>query len=268
MDQQKSHPPTIFRVLLSLSILVIILLVSLLLGTIQKPVAAPPPLPTGSPANPVKKFNTLIFGTTTPSPTVTFTATATVTSTSTPNPDHVNIKIRGHIQAYHLSCEASASVDWANYFGVTIYEYTFQTLLPHSDNPDYGFVGDVNSKWGQVPPYAYGVYAGPVADLLRQYGLPAQAVKGYTLAEVKQKLAESKPIMVWVIGNMEWSKAKEYVDSKGNKTLVAPFEHVVILTGYDKDKIRYMSEGSFYDAPTDVFLTSWGVLGNMAVIYD
>jgi uncharacterized protein YvpB len=159
-------------------------------------------------------------------------------------------------------------VDWANFFGVTFYEYEFQTSLPHSDNPDYGFVGDVNSVWGQVPPYAYGVYAGPVADLLQHYGLPAKAVKGYSLQEVKQKLAEGKPIIAWVIGNVEGGVPVSYTDSEGRTTVVAAFEHVVILTGYDQDSIRYMTNGRFYDTPTSVFLNSWGVLGNMAVIYD
>jgi uncharacterized protein YvpB len=176
--------------------------------------------------------------------------------------------ITGHRQVYHLGCEAGASIDWANYFDVPIIEYTFQVSLPHSDNPDYGFVGDVNSDWGQVPPYAYGVYAGPVADLLQQYGLPAKAVKGYTLEEVKRKLAESKPILVWVIGNMEGGIPATFTDSQGRSTIVAAYEHVVILTGYAKDTIRYMTNGRFYDTPTSVFLNSWGVLGNMAVIYD
>lgn len=205
----------------------------------------------------------------TPTPTQKPTEAHASTSTpSVPPPDSFYIiNITGHRQAYSLSCEASVAVDWANYFGVGIFEYTFQTSLPHSDNPDYGFVGDVNSLWGQVPPNAYGVYAGPVADLLQQYGLPALAVKGYTLEEVKSKLADSKPIIVWVIGNMESSIPVEYTDSQGRTTLVAAYEHVVILTGYDRDSIRYMTNGRFYDIPTDVFLNSWGVLGNMAVVY-
>ena len=190
------------------------------------------------------------------------------TQTSTPIPNSFYIKMTGHRQVYHLGCEAGASVDWANYFGVSFYEYTFQTSLPHSDNPDYGFVGDVNSDWGQVPPFAYGVYAGPVADLLQTYGLPAKAVKGYTLKEVKQKLAESKPIIVWVIGNMVGGIPAQYTDSQGRTTVVAAYEHVVILTGYSQDTIRYMTNGRFYDTPTSVFLNSWGVLGNIAIIHE
>jgi uncharacterized protein YvpB len=57
-------------------------------------------------------------------------------------------------------------------------------------------------------------------------------------------------------------------DKQGNAVIVAPYEHVVILIGYDETNITYMNNGNFFTVPIDVFLTSWGVLGNMAVIYD
>jgi uncharacterized protein YvpB len=186
-------------------------------------------------------------------------------------PDAFRIKgLIGHKQAYSLSCEAATAVDWAGYFGVDIMEYDFLVALPISENPDYGFVGDVNSPWGQIPPYAYGVHSGPVAELLVEFGLPAKSVKGYTLDEVRQKLSESKPVIAWVIGRMVWSPSVEYVDSEGRIAVVAPYEHAVILTGYDviADTIRFMSNGKFYDVPTETFLTSWAVLGNMAVIHE
>lgn len=177
--------------------------------------------------------------------------------------------ISGHVQTYELGCEASAAVDWAGYYDVLIYESTFQFGLPLSDNPELGFVGNVTTDgWGQIPPDAYGVHAEPIAELLREYGLPAQAVKGMTLEDVKAELAEGDPIIAWVIGNMVYSAPVKYVDKAGNAVTVAPYEHVVILTGYDEANITYMNNGNFFSVPVDVFLTSWGVLGNMAVIYE
>jgi len=177
--------------------------------------------------------------------------------------------ISGHEQTYQLGCEASAAVDWARYFGVLIYESTFQFDLPLSDNPELGFVGNVTTDgWGQIPPDAYGVHAPPIAELLREYGLPAQAVRGMTLEDVKSELAEGNPIIAWVIGNMVYSDPVKYIDKQGNTVTVAPYEHVVILVGYDESTITYMNSGFFYSVPIDVFLTSWGVLGNMAVIHD
>jgi len=182
---------------------------------------------------------------------------------------HYISAIIGHKQTYELGCEASAAVDWAGFFGVPIFESTFQYALPLSDNPDFGFVGEVTTDgWGQIPPYAYGVHAGPIADALVEFGLPALAVTNYSIEEVKQQLSEDKPIIAWVIGNIEYSEPVEYVDTEGRVAVVAPYEHVVILTGYNSTHLRYMNNGKFYDTPIEVFLTSWGVLGNMAVIYD
>ena len=75
--------------------------------------------------------------------------------------------IWGHRQYFGIGCETSAAVDWADYFGVTVSEFNFQLRLPISDNPDLGFVGSVNGPWGQVPPYAYGVHAAPIAAVLQ-----------------------------------------------------------------------------------------------------
>ena len=223
----------------------------------------------------------------TPFPAVSNTITLPSTSTpfpertetslpnNTPTPTLVEIPESFYItdfsgtgQYFALGCEASAAVDWANYFGVTIYEYNFQHELPLSDNPDLGFVGDAKGPWGQVPPYAYGVHAAPVAELLRNYGLPAVGEKGLTLEQVKASLAQSKPVIAWVIGNMVGGIPYEYTDKEGNKTIVAAYEHVVILTGYSQENIRYLNNGRFYEVPVDVFMNSWGVLGNMAVLHE
>jgi len=181
--------------------------------------------------------------------------------------EHYIINISGHRQYYGIGCEASAATDWAAYFGVNIVESHFQFQLPLSDNPDYGFVGLVTDPWGQVPPYSYGVHAYPVANLLRSgYGMRALGIKGFSLEQFKAELAADRPVIAWVIGNMEGGIPYEYTDKAGRKVTVAAYQHVVIVTGYDQDSIRYMNNGKFYDIPTQYFENSWGVLGNMVVI--
>jgi uncharacterized protein YvpB len=170
-----------------------------------------------------------------------------------------------HKQYFPLGCETSAAVDWAGWFGVSINEYEFQTSLPLSDNPDLGFVGDVYGPWGQVPPYAYGVHAEPVAALLREYGLDAQAQKNYTLDEIKSQISQNRPVIAWVIGNMVGGIPHEYTDSQGNTAIVAAYEHVVIVIGYNEYYIRYLNNGWMYEIPIEYFENSWGVLENMVV---
>jgi len=165
-----------------------------------------------------------------------------------------------------LDCESAAAVDWASYLGKTIDEYEFQHGLPISDNPNIGFVGYSTGPWGQVPPYAYGVHAGPIADRLQQYGLNAVAVKGTTLDQVKRELVAGRPVIAWVIGNCVGGIPYEYTDKQGNKVTVAAYEHVIILYGFDGDNLYYFNAGKRYIIPSAVFQNSWGVLGNMVIV--
>jgi uncharacterized protein YvpB len=174
--------------------------------------------------------------------------------------------IWGHHQYFAIGCEAAVVRDWAHYFGVEVHESNFQFQLPVSDNPDYGFVGSVTDPWGQVPPYSYGVHAFPVANLLRSgYGMKARSVKEFTLDQLKIEIAANRPVIAWVVGNVVGGVPYEYTDKQGRKVTVAAYEHVVIVTGYTKESIRYMNNGRFYDIPTRYFENSWKILGNMVV---
>jgi len=205
------------------------------------------------------------------SPTAAQLAQLTPTQPATPTPlpaEHTIRGITGHKQYFTLGCEAATAKDWANYLGYDFNEFEFQYRLPLSDNPDNGFVGDVNAPWGQVPPYGYGVHAGPLADLLNAYGIPARAYKDYTLEQIIAKVAQDKPVIAWVIGNVVGGVPYEYTDKEGRKVTVAAYEHVVIVTGFNEQKLRYMTNGKFFETPKEVFLNSWGVLSNMVIVND
>lgn len=173
--------------------------------------------------------------------------------------------IGGQKQKYSLSCEARAAVDWAAYFGFPIDEDEFLRRLPASDNPDFGFVGDVNGRWGQIPPDAYGVHAGPVAFLLRHYGLNAHAYQGLTWDQLRAQIAAGKPVITWVTGHVGPGIPVAYTASDGRTTTVARFEHTVILIGYTPDTVTLLDGSKIYTRPVQVFLDSWAVLGNMAI---
>ena len=173
--------------------------------------------------------------------------------------------IGGRKQQYALSCEARSAADWAAFFGFAIDEDEFLHRLPISDNPDFGFVGDINGQWGQTPPNAYGVHAGPVAFLLRRYGLNAHAYKGLTWDHLRAQIAAGKPVIVWVVGHVERGKAVEYTAADGRTTIVARYEHTVILVGYTAEAVTLLDGSKIYTRPLSVFLDSWAVLGNMAI---
>jgi len=255
---------------------ILILLGAIAWGTVRLESRPTTPAATALPVKtlPITKTPNLLEPTR-PAPTVTALPTRlpppTVeipASTTTPNlpAEHYINDISGHKQYFPLGCEAAAAKDWANYFNKDFNEFEFQYKLPLSDNPDLGFVGEVYAPWGQVPPYGYGVHAGPIAKLLNAYGIAAKAYKAYSLEKIIAKIAADKPVIVWVIGNVVGGVPYRYRDAKGNEVLVAAYEHVVIVTGYNEKKIRYMNNGNFFEVPKDVFLNSWGILGNMVVV--
>jgi uncharacterized protein YvpB len=205
----------------------------------------------------------------TPSRTPTFTPsqTKTPTLTLTPQSEAAIEGIKGRWAAYSLDCEARSAVDWAAYFGTPIDEVEFFNALPVSDDPDLGFVGNVHAPWGNTPPQAYGVHADPVAALLRQYGLDANAVTGMTWEQLQAEISQGRPVIVWVVGRVGEGTPIPYTSAVGHETTVTRFEHTVILTGYTKTDVTVLDGYWVYTRSIRDFLTSWSVLGNMAVVY-
>jgi uncharacterized protein YvpB len=159
-------------------------------------------------------------------------------------------------------------VDWAAYFGFQMDEEEFFSQIPTSDNPEKGFVGDVQGKWGQIPPDPYGVHAPPVARVLRRYGIPAQARKDMTLSELKTELAAGRPVIVWVVSHVYRGTPVPYTASDGETTTVAQFEHTVIVIGYNRDKWAFLDGNETYQRYEKEFLRSWEVLGRMGIVFE
>jgi len=207
-----------------------------------------------------------------PIPTNTLTSTPIPTETHTPEPEwppeSAQISnIIGYPQSYTLDCESRSAVDWAAYFGVSIGELDFLDALPHSDDPNLGFVGDPNGVGGFIPPNSYGVHAAPVARLLRAYGLPAQEDYGFNSNELKNEVASGKPVIAWVIIGTGLGYSLEYTTEAGEVIDVAPYEHTVIVIGYDPYGVTILDGGMLYWRDWTTFEASFGVLNNMAIVY-
>jgi uncharacterized protein YvpB len=174
--------------------------------------------------------------------------------------------IHGQNQLLPLDCESRSAVDWAGYFGVEINELEFFNKLPVSDDPNQGFVGNVRGEWGNLPPNGYGVYAGPVAALLRQYGLEAYAYRGLTWDQVRAELAVGHPVIVWVVGHIWNSTSVTMTVTSGVEILAARLEHTVILIGYNAEHATVLDGGWKYSVSRSDFMASWDVLGDMAIV--
>lgn len=227
-----------------------------------------------------------------PSPTASPTATATITETPlpptptdtpiptdtlapTPPPPEENpfppeeayiTGVVGYAQLYTLDCEARSAVDLAAYFGISIDEIDFLNRLPRSDDPEEGFVGNYWDARGQIPPASYGVHAGPVAALLREYGLNAVDARGLSWDTIRSEIASGRPVMVWVINNTLPGWPVSYTASNGRTTTVAHYQHTVLVTGYNSEYVTILDGDTVYWRTIDQFLNSWSVLGYMAVL--
>lgn len=142
----------------------------------------------------------------------------------------------------------------------------FLERLPRSDNPEKGFVGNPKGSWGRTPPYDYGVHAEPVAELLRLFGVRAFAEKDLSFETLKNEIASGRPVIVWVVGHTGFANSETYIAQDGEEVQVAPYEHTVIVTGYDPFGVRILDGDETYDRPLGTFLRSWSALGNMAII--
>ena len=173
----------------------------------------------------------------------------------------------GHAQTYVLSCESRSAADLAGFWGISVSEREFLSLLPSSDNPELGFVGDPNGMWGSVPPNNYGVHAPPVAALLRAYGLDAEDQRGLSWDGLRREIASGRPVVVWVIGAMWDGVPRSYHAQDGSEVTVAAFEHSMVIVGYDATSVQAVDASTGWSQwyALEAFLRSWGVLGNMAV---
>ncbi len=176
--------------------------------------------------------------------------------------------VYGYPQTYTLSCEARAAADWAAFFGYALTEYDVMSAFPTSDNPEEGFVGYWNGTWGNIPPYSYGIHPPPVAQVLRDFGVPAKSYSGLTWDDLRREIAAGRPVIIWVVAQMWPGTPVEYQAENGATTTVAHFEHVMVLTGYSTTRIQVMDplDGATKYFYLDAFLDSWSVLGNRAIL--
>ena len=183
-------------------------------------------------------------------------------------PEGKLLSVAGQGQALPLDCESRSAVDWAAFFGVSIGELDFLGQLPTSDDPDVGFVGSANGGLGQLPPGDYGVHAGPVAALLRTYGVNARAARGLGWDAIQAEIDASRPVITWVVSQVAYGAGVEYTAaSDSHTTTVAAFEHTVMVIGYAGDTVTILDGGTAYTRSRAQFLASWGSLGNMAVLW-
>jgi uncharacterized protein YvpB len=146
-------------------------------------------------------------------------------------PQQVRLDVARQRQSHNLSCESSAASMVANYHRVSLSEEEVLAALPLNDNPHLGFRGNVDGPTGGLEDY--GVYAGPILNILNRHGLQARIVQGGVLG-IKAALARGNPVIAWVTYDCQQSVPETRIIDGEAVTLV-PWQHAVVVTGYNNE---------------------------------
>lgn len=178
-------------------------------------------------------------------------------------PAQVRLPVDRQRQSHNLSCESSAASMAAHYHGVSLSEAEVLVALPLNDNPYLGFRGNVDGETGGIGDY--GVYAGPVMDILNDRGLRASPVEG-GLDGIQTALARGNPVIAWI--TYDCQRHTPTTATIGGETVpLVPYQHAVVVTGYNNQGVwandPWDGQEDFYT--TADFQRALGYLGDMAL---
>jgi uncharacterized protein YvpB len=179
----------------------------------------------------------------------------------------VLLDVPGRPQSRSLSCESRSACDLLAFLGRPTDEDVFRTGVPLSDNPEHGFVGDVDGPPGRLPPHGNGVHAPPVAERLRTLGVGARAGRGFSRAWLEARLREGRPVIVWATGTLEPGRGVVTTDARGRPFRAVAGEHTYLAVGYDRSRVHLLdaATGEVRSIDWPRFLASWQSLESMAV---
>lgn len=179
-------------------------------------------------------------------------------------PEQVRLPVPRQKQAHNLSCESSAASMAAGYQAVPLGEEEILAALPRHPNPHLGFRGNVDGPPGSLEDY--GVYAGPVLEVLRERGLEARLIEGSDLTGIKAALARGNPIVAWITYNCQ-PGIPTSVNIDGEAVTLVAYQHAVVLTGYNDQGVwandPWDGQEDFY-ANADLE-RAMGYFGHMAI---
>lgn len=150
-----------------------------------------------------------------------------------PLPSEGKLTVVPQRQSHNLSCESSAAAMAAQFYGVPLTEAQVLAALPSHDNPHLGFRGNVDGPPGDIKDY--GVYAGPILDILNASGLNAQRLEG-GLEGIKTAIARGHPVIAWITYDCQYSTPVTRT-IEGDVVRLVPYQHTVVVTGYDSNGV-------------------------------
>jgi uncharacterized protein YvpB len=174
------------------------------------------------------------------------------------------VEVPAYVQQRNLSCEyASLVISMATY-GTWVDEWVFDEMVPLSDNPHWGFRGDINGAWGNTTDY--GVYPEALVEPLAQLGFRGVAFYGQgDDTALRTYLNNGVPVVVWL---GIWGDQSHYeFASDGTPYKLNAGNHVVVAYGYDESGVYAIdpANGSTVSWTWGDFMWMWNVLDGMSL---
>jgi uncharacterized protein YvpB len=167
-------------------------------------------------------------------------------------------------QERNLSCEYAAIQIATAYWGNTVSEYSLDDIVGWSDNPHWGYRGDITGWWGNTTDY--GVYAEPLASAISQFGFYGDVFYAQgDASELTWRIDSGIPTLVFLAF---WGDQSIYETTDDGTTYkVVAGEHVLVAYGYNDDGV-FMSDPAtagvkFMDWGS--FMAAWNVMDGMGL---
>ena len=169
-------------------------------------------------------------------------------------------------QWYGLSCEYAAAAAVTLFWGDELVgQDHFISEIPQHPNPHRGFRGNIYGVVGGIEDY--GVYAEPLVPVLESHGYQAEAFYS-GVARLKAEVDQGHPIVVWLTGGKNQQRPIYRESYKGETFKLVPYEHTVVVYGYDNEGVYVMDvgDGGKYYTDWDNFLRRWNYFDQMALL--
>lgn len=169
-----------------------------------------------------------------------------------------------YVQQRNLSCEYAALTIATAAFGGWVSEYEFDERVGRSDNPHWGFRGDINGWWGNTTDY--GVYPEALVGPLSELGYAGEVIYGQgDASSLRTHLDAGLPVIVW-LGYWGDQSFYQYAND-GTPYKLTPGYHVVVAYGYDESGVSVSdpARGEYTSYDWDTFMWMWSVLDGMAL---
>lgn len=165
-------------------------------------------------------------------------------------------------QERSLSCEYAALSIATGALGTWVNEYRFESVVPQSVNPHWGYRGNINGAWGNTDDY--GVYASALVPALQHFGFNGTVFYGGK-ADLMAAIDRGEPALVWIGLGGDLSHNEYTAD--GTRFQLTRYMHVMVAYGYDSWGV-YLSDpgtGSYKSYSWGDFLWMWDIMDGMAL---